>query len=191
MTAGYSLVELMVVAGLLATATAVAVPQVLSSLDESRTRGAARYVAARFQRARMEAVMRSVHVGLKFTVVDGRYVYATYVDGNGNGVRTADIGSGADPLLMPAERLRDNFANVEFGTLPGLPAIDAGTAAPGADPIRLGASDIASFTPIGTSTSGTVYIRGERAQYAVRIFGDTAKTRVLKFDARNGRWVPQ
>ncbi len=58
MTAGYSLVELMVVAGLLATATAVAVPQVLSSLDESRTRGAARYVAARFQRARMEAVMR-------------------------------------------------------------------------------------------------------------------------------------
>ena len=191
MPAGYSLVELMVVAGLIATATAVAVPQVLSSLDESRTRGAARYIAARFQRARMEAVMRSVHVGLKFTVVAGRYAYAAYVDGNGNGVRTADIGSGADPLLMPAERLRDNFGNVEFGTLPGLPAIDPGSAAPGADPIRLGASDIASFTPIGTSTSGTVYIRGERAQYAVRIFGDTAKTRVLKFDVRNGRWVPQ
>lgn len=190
MAVGYSLVELMVVAGLIATATAVAVPQTLAALDDSRTRGAARYVATRLQRARMDAVMRSVNVGLKFTAANGRYSYAVYVDGNGNGVRTSDISSGADPLLMPAERLADNFTNVEFGALPGLPAIDSGSSAPGADPIRLGASDIASFTALGTSTSGTVYIRGQRAQYAVRIFGDTAKTRVLRFDARSNRWIP-
>ena len=38
---------------------------------------------------------------------------------------------------------------------------------------------------------GTVYIRGRRdAQYAVRIFGDTGKTRLLKFVHRTGHWSP-
>ena len=66
MATGYSLVELMVVAGLVATLSAIAVPQTLAALDDSRTVGAARYIAARFQRARMEAVMRSAQVGIRF-----------------------------------------------------------------------------------------------------------------------------
>lgn len=190
MAAGYSLMELMFVAGLVATISAVAVPQTLAGLDDSRTLGAAHYVAARFQRARMEAIMRSANVGIKFTVVDGRYSYSAYVDGNGNGVRTGEIATGTDRLVMAAERLPDEFPKVDFGAAPDVPAIDAGGGAPGDDPIRLGASNLASFTPFGTSTPGTVYIRGQRAQYAVRIFGDTAKTRILKFDARNNRWNP-
>jgi hypothetical protein len=36
-----------------------------------------------------------------------------------------------------------------------------------------------------------VYIRGRGgAQYAVRIFGETGKTRMVKFDRRTGRWRP-
>jgi len=189
--AGYSLVELIFVAGLVVTLSAVAVPQTLAALDDSRTVGAARYIAGRLQRARMEAVMRSSDVGVRFTqAADGRYAFAVYVDGNNNGVRSTEIRSGIDRPLMPPEKLSDTFTNVDFGALPSLPPADAGGTPPGADPIRLGASSIATFTANGTSSTGSLYIRGQRAQYVVRLFGDTAKTRVMKFEASTGKWRP-
>jgi type II secretory pathway pseudopilin PulG len=190
MAAGYSLIELVFVMGLAATLSAIAVPQSLSALDDTRAAGAARYIAARLQRARTEAIARSTTVGVKFTLAGSHYSYAMYADGNGNGIRTADIATGVDGQLLAAERLVDQFTSVDFGTLPGLPAVDAGGAPPGSDPVHLGASNIASFTPQATATAGSIYIRGARAQYVVRIYNDTARTRILKFDAVTNRWRP-
>jgi len=188
--AGYSLIELVVVSALVATLGAMALPQTLSGLDDARTMGAARYMASRLQRARMEAIARSASVGLKFTLVGGRYVYAAYVDGNGNGVRTTDISNGIDRVLAPPEHLSDQFPGVDFGALPGLPPVDTGGTPPGSDPVRLGSSNIASFSAQATATSGSIYIRGQQAQYVIRLYGDTAKTRIMKFDARTRQWRP-
>ncbi|MGH9888920.1 MAG: hypothetical protein ACREBE_25530, partial [bacterium] len=117
--------------------------------------------------------------------------YAVYMDGNHDGVRTKDIQDGIDRRVGWDERLRDHFTGVEFGAQPGLPAVDAGSPPPGGDPIRLGASNMASFSSMGTSSSGSVFIRSRRnAQYVVRIFGTTATVRVLKFDQRTGQWTP-
>jgi hypothetical protein len=147
------------------------------------------YVSARFQRARMEAVSRSAMVGVQFTQTAAGYSYAVYVDGNRNGVLTRDIQRGIDQLITPAERLPDQFTGVEFGAIPGLPPVDSGGTAPGTDPIRLGSGNIASFSPLGTASSGTVYIRSRRdAQYAVRIFGETGRTRMMKFEPRTRQW---
>ena len=190
MTVGYSLVELVVVMGLVATVSAMAVPHSVAALDETRTAGAARYIAMRLQRARTEAIARSTNVGVKFTLVNGRYSYGVYVDGNGNGVRTAEIASGIDAELVAPERLADQFPSVDFGALPGLPAVDAGGTPPGDDPVRLGASNLASFSAQATATSGSIYIRGQRAQYVVRVYGDTARTRILRFDTRTRQWRP-
>jgi len=188
---GYSLLEVVFVAGLGATLTAAAVPQVLTGLDDHRSSGAARYIAARLQRARMEAVMRSAIVALQFTQTSSGYSYAEYVDGNRNGVLASEMQSGVDWRHGAIERLTEQFTGVDFGVVPGLPPIDPGGTPPGADPIRLGAANRASFSPRGTATPGTVYIRGrDDAQYAVRIFGETGKTRLLKFDRRNRRWRP-
>ncbi|PYR06304.1 MAG: hypothetical protein DMG00_19105, partial [Acidobacteria bacterium] len=74
--------------------------------------------------------------------------------------------------------------------LDGLPPVDAGVPAPGNDPIRLGVSDMATFTAKGTSSAGSIYIRSRRTQYVIRIFGTTGKTRLLKFDARSHEWRP-
>ena len=133
--------------------------------------------------------MRSTSVAMKFAQTPDGYSYTVYLDGNGNGVLTADIQSGVDRPFNGTERLRDHFAGVEFGAVPGLPPIDPGGTPPGTDPIRLGVSSLATFTALGTSSSGTVYIRGRRdAQYVVRIYGQTGKVRVLKFDARSRQW---
>jgi hypothetical protein len=116
------------------------------------------------------------------------YSYAVYVDGNRNGVRTIEIQRGTDSRLVAPERLVDQFPGVDFGAVPGLPAVDPGGIPPGDDPIRLGAANLATFTASGTSSSGSLYIRGRNAQYVVRIYGQTGKTRVLRFDARSRQW---
>lgn len=186
---GYSILELMLALALSTTLSAAAVPQYLATVDDVRANGAARYVSGRLQRARMDAVRRSASVGVQFTQIAGGYSYAVYADGNGNGILTRDIQRGIDRLIAAVERLPEQFPGVEFGAIPGLPPVDPGGTAPGTDPIRLGSGNIASFSAQGTSTSGTVYIRSRRdAQYAVRIFGETGKTRMLKFDARTGQW---
>jgi len=186
---GYSLMELMAAMALSLTLAAAAIPEYLTALDDVRASGAVHHVAARLQRARMEAVMRSAAVGVQFVQTTGGYSYAAYVDGNRNGVLTRDIQRGIDRLVTAAERLPEQFTGVEFGAIPGLPAVDSGGTPPGADPIRLGAGNIASFSALGTSSSGTVYIRSSRdVQYAVRIFGETGRTRMLKFDPRTRQW---
>src|SRR5712691_4285357 len=83
---GYSLFELVFVLGVGVTLSAVAIPGILTGLDEFRTAGAAQYVATRFQRARMDAVMRSAEVAVQFTQDSSGYNYTVYLDGNGNGV---------------------------------------------------------------------------------------------------------
>jgi len=187
--AGYCLIELLFVAGVAATVCAAATPQLLATLDDSRTLGAARYLSTRLQQTRMEAVARSANVAMRFTAAGPSYAYIVYQDGNGNGVLSRDIQRGIDREIHAAERLPDQFAGVDFGAMAALPPADPSGTAPGSDPIRLGASDMVSFSAMGTCTAGTLYIRGRRnAQYAVRIYGETAKTRILKYDPRNRTW---
>ena len=188
-TLGYSMVELAVVVGLTMTATATAVPRILAGFDEARVAGAAHYLSGRFYDTRIEAVTRSTEVALRFTATNAGYVYAVYVDGNGNGVLARDIQRNIDRQLHSPEQLCSQFSGVDFGTLPGLPAIDAGSPAPGNDPIRFGASNMVSFSAMGTSSSGTLYVKGSgKAQYAIRLVGATARVRIFRFDSRSRKW---
>lgn len=184
---GYTLLEVLFVFSLVATILGISVPVLSDTIDAHRTASAARYLAGRVYLARLEAVKRSTYVGLKFEAVGTDYSFATYIDGNGNGVRTADIRSGLDPLLQPAERLRDNFTGVSFGLMAGVPEVDGPAASQ--DGVRVGATRILSLGANGTATAGTLYLHGRRRQYAVRVLGVTARTRVLFYDFTNKKWI--
>ena len=172
-----------------ATLLGAAIPGYLAGIDDYRASGAARHLSGRLQRARMEAVMRSATVAVQFTQTSSGYSYAVFLDGNRNGVLSRDIQRGVDVPIGAVERLPEQFSGVEFGAIPGLPPVDTGGTPPGIDPIRLGSGSLASFTAMGTASSGTVYVRGRHdAQYAVRIFGETGKTRVMKFDSGTRQW---
>lgn len=166
-------------------------PQASVTLDEYRTSGAARYLAGRIARARIEAVARSANVALQFVTAGPTYEFAAFADGNGDGVRTRDITHGVDPRLTPPERLADNFPGVDFGVLASVPAIEGGSLPPGSDPIRLGSANLLSCSPAGTSSSGTLYVRGRSVQFAVRVYGDTGRVRLFRYDARAGQWKQQ
>ncbi len=139
----------------------------------------------------MDAVVRGVHIAVRFDRTGSDFSMAVYADGNRNGVGSADIQRGIDRQLRRAVRLADNFAGMTFGTLPGVPSIDNPAQAAGVDPIRTGPTDMVVFTPLGTATPGSLYVRGNaRTQFVVRIFGETGKTRVLRFDVRSRQWIP-
>ena len=185
---GVTVLEVVFVLALSATVGAVAMALTSSAIDEMRTAVAARYVAGRIGSTRIDAVRRASAVALRFEAVDGDYVYAPYEDGNGNGVRTAEIRAGIDRPLGPFERLGDKFPGVRFELTPGAPDAD-GQAGTGADGVRIGSARILTMSADGTATSGTLYVRGRRGQYAVRVLGVTGRTRMLQYQAGNRLWL--
>jgi prepilin-type N-terminal cleavage/methylation domain-containing protein len=185
---GYSLIEVIFVLAIVSTLIGATMMQLHASVDDYRAAGAARFLATRVQQTRMEAIARSTNVALQITLTTVGFSYATYVDGNRDGVLTRDIRRGVDWRLGEARRLSDDFPGVDFGVLPDLPPVESGAAAPGSDPIKLGSSDLLSFSSLGTSSSGSLYIRGNGVQYVVRVLGETGRTRVLVYVPGTRTW---
>ena len=186
---GFTLLEVLVVILLLGTVCAITVPQVDRIVDHWRTRGAASFMASRVALTRMQAVRRNANVGLRFVPAGASFSMRVYADANRNGLRTAEIQSGMDPALGPPDRLDDLFPGVTLGFIAGARLIDGTAVAPGADPVRLGTSNTVVFSPFGTATSGTVYLRGRESwQYAVVVLGATGRSRVLEYDVRTRTW---
>jgi hypothetical protein len=165
----------------------VSVPITRGAVEELRAAGAARHLAALVADARLDAVRRSSSVGLRFEDLGGDYRVRAYLDGNGNGIRTAEITGGIDRPLARAERLADEFPGVTLGLLAGIPDLDGSTAS--LDGVRIGTARILSISPDGSCTGGTLYIRGVRSQYAVRILGATGRARLFRYDRGSRRWT--
>jgi prepilin-type N-terminal cleavage/methylation domain-containing protein len=185
---GFTLIELLFAISIAVVLAGMALPASEAAIDELRTAAAARYLSGVVLRGRMDALKRARSVGLRFEASGPDYTFRSFVDGNGNGVRTADIQNGADSPLGPRQRLSDNFPGVRFGLRAGLPDAD-GLRGASTDGVRIGSARILSTGPDGTATSGTLYVQGQRAQYAVRVLGATARTRVLKFESGAGTWT--
>jgi prepilin-type N-terminal cleavage/methylation domain-containing protein len=187
---GQTLPELLVTLALLGVMAAFATPSVMAARDAARARSAADRLSSLLHLARFEAVKRHVNVALRFGTEASGNEYALYADGNGNGVRTADIDSGADPRIGPLERIEQECPGVRFAIDESVSSMDG--EAVGTDPIRLGRSRMLSFTPIGTSSSGTVYLLGRgRRQFAVRVLGPTGRIRSLEYDFASASWQPR
>ena len=177
---GSTLVDVLFVVSLIAILSAVVLPQSLTAVDRIRAGAAARHLASRMAAARAQAVMRSAHVAMRFEEGSSGVSFTMFVDGNGNGVRTADIGAGVDPPLDTRSLLSDHF--------PGVAIAVSGSA--GTDAVRLGATDLLSFTPFGTATPGSIYVRGrDGSQFAVRILGTTGRTRIQRYLEHTRTWI--
>ena len=161
---GHSLIELLFVAGIIATASGIAVPQMLAGLDDSRAVGATRYLSSRLYRARARRRScdppTSRSSSCRWATAATRSPSMSTAIGTACARRTSTAASIA--ALGGVERLGDSFKGVEFGTIRDLPAVDPDGAKPGGDPIRLGASGFATFTALGTATPGSLYVRSAR-----------------------------
>jgi type II secretory pathway pseudopilin PulG len=186
-TDGYSLVELLLVLLAATTIVSVALPVTSGSLDAGRARHAAGFVAARFRLARQQAAARTTVVSLVFDRVGSRWMVRVCGDGNGNGVRRSEITSGVDRCFDGPHDLEAMFPGVQV-------AVDSSIRGPSGEPpspdaVRFGASDMASFSPSGSCTAGSLFLRSARSvQYAIRVAGVTGRTRILRYNVVSRSW---
>ena len=184
---GLSLAETIVALGITLVVTTFAVPVAASVVDASRVRQAATFTAVRLRFARQQAVARSASTGLVFDQIGSRWKVSICVDGNGNGLRRVDIRSGADACPEGPLDPADMFPGVQIAVDETIPGPDGDP--PGADPVRFGSSNLASFSPTGTCTGGSLFLRSAKGvQYAVRIAGITGRLRILRYDAVARTW---
>ena len=186
---GHTLLELLIAIAILAVGASWLISGLRAYSQEVQLMGAAQVFKGRFRLAQSAALRRGVETAIRFERgTDGLEYYSVYVDGNRNGVLSADIARGTDARVEGPVRLDSGAAGVRVGINAGVPAIppDTGTLDP-TDPIRFGRSNMLSFSPMGTATPGTFYLAGESAQAAVRVTPGTARVRILF--CRGRRWV--
>jgi hypothetical protein len=169
---------------------AVAVPMIGGTLDRERTFIGAQVLAGQLQRARLESLKRARSSAVRFEVIDDRTTMQLFVDGDGDGVRQADVDAGIDPPLSPLEHLDQHSRGLSLRINQAITdAGGRGELRPGDDPLRIGNSALLAFSPSGSATSGTLYVAGQRGpQMAIRVFGATGRVRLLTFDARARQW---
>ncbi len=191
--AGVSLFELLLTITAVAWFLVLATPGIRQLRQSVALRSAVHETSVAFFRARSYAISKNRNVGLKFRRSGGRYEWALYADGNGNGVRTAEIAGGVDRYLGVSYPWSRN--DVLPAIMTGTPVPDPGS--PGRyldridDPIRFNSSDICSFSPVGESTPGSVYLWDSHDGMAVlRVYGRTAKLRSLYYRRGERGWTP-
>ncbi|HEV7518502.1 MAG TPA: GspH/FimT family pseudopilin [Thermoanaerobaculia bacterium] len=190
---GFQVTDLIVALAVFGLTAVLGVPQLLRITADLRVRLAAEEVIGALRQARSLAVRANAEVALRFATGErGEVTFTLYRDGDHDGVTNADIRTGVDPQIAPPGRLEHVGGEVRIG-LPARPVRDPGD--PGqllgnaGDPIRFNRSDLASFSPLGTSTPGSVYLTDGGSHLAVvRVFGGTGRVRLLLYDFASETW---
>lgn len=185
--AGATLLEMVLVLAVIVLVTCLASPVTASFLDAEKARQAAGFVATRFRHARQHAVAGAASVGIVFDTAGGRTTFRMCVDGNGNGIRRAEIETGQDDCRDGPHDIAVMFQGVRIAVDPSLRDPDGETGS--ADAVRFGRSEIASFSSAGTCTAGSLFLRTAGGiQFVVRVAGVTGRTRILRYEPATRTW---
>jgi len=185
---GYSLLELMVVLGILAALACMGLGAFQRLREQSASEGLLLTFEALLGEARSRAVSGGTHVAIRFSGRGGAVLARLYRDEDGDGVTADDIRRGVDRPLGPDQLLRADQSRV---AVPPGATLDPGGAplAPG-DPVRFGRGDCLSFSPTATATPGTLYLtEGDGSTgWAIRVAGLDGRVHLWRF--RHGTWYP-
>src|SRR5882672_3984673 len=170
--AGYSVVELMFVVGIMGVLMAIAVVQIGSSRSGLNGDGAMRIVLAQMNQAREQAITQRRNMRLTFTGGSLVSIIREEVPG---------------PVLTTISSVSFE-GRLQFVTVAGLPDT----------PVAFGAATEKKFAPDGTlvdqdglTLNGTVFValpNDRQSARAVTIFGSTGRVRGFRWDG--GSWKP-
>ena len=189
---GITLPDVLTALAILSLTAGLSASAVHSLAGMTSLRAAAQEVAAVFGQARGRAVHRGIQCGVKWVGRNGDLTLAVHDDGDGDGVTTADIENGVDPLVYGPVSVRKRWPKVTVGFIPGFGARDPKGNPVGdlSDPVRFGRSDIASFSPVGDCSPGSVWLGdGKSRQSLVRLSPATAAITVYEWAEPRGSWI--
>ena len=163
---GFTLVELMVVIGIIGIGLAIGIPVYNTTIKPTaRLNGAARQLFSEIQLARLQAVSENVRYGLAFFAGPDRYI--VFVDNNSNSQRDA-----GDQDIKTVN-LANEYPNVVFDTASG----DTGD---GVD--LFGANNSTSMQPSGLPTKqGTIYLINEKGEGREIVINQMGGVRIEKY----------
>lgn len=186
---GVGFVEALVALTLVGMALALSVGA-LAGVRRAEVAAAAHELAVTFHALRWRAVSESRAYGVRFVADGDGWSWVVVRDGNGNGLRRAEIDDGVDPRVSGPHRLASKRVRFGFPEVSRVPRIPPQRGAlPLDDPLRLGVSDMVSFTPIGRSSSGSLYLSdGERELFGLVLFGPGTRVRVWRYDLAAAEW---
>jgi hypothetical protein len=171
----------------------VALPTLSQVVRRTRLEAATRHVAQTLVAARWQALTIGQATGLRLRrTPDGGLTWTLFRDGNGNGIRTADLERGIDLAVDTPAARRRLAPGVRAGVLedreiPRLPP-QRGLLTRLEDPIKFGASDLASFSPLGSATAGSLYLTDGQDMTALVVNGQTGRLRLFRFDLTADDW---
>ena len=187
--AGRSVTELLVAMAIAAGAVSFGIPATAHVRDDTTARQASAYLAAQLRSAQQDAIATSRQRGVVFDATSQGWTFRVCEDGNRNGLRRADIDDQVDRCSAGPFRISTMFPGVTVDVDPTLRGPDGEPASP--DPVRLGRSNIASFSSSGTGTAGSVFLRGAGGQHViVRVTGVSGRVRVLRHNPATRVWEP-
>ena len=185
---GFSVLELVIVLAIMLVLAAVGLPNLKAYSVEANLVAATRVFEAEFRLARSMAVRSGQQTAIRFEERGDQMQCSTYMDGNNNGVLSADIARGIDRRVSGPIDLAGRTSGVRIAINAGVPSIPPETGPLSTvDPIRFGASNMVSFSPLGTASPGTFYLAGDTLQGAVRVVAGSGRVRLLL--CRGQKWV--
>ena len=190
---GLTMPELLAAATLAVIAGLLAVPSLDRLLGIVRTTTATRFLVVRLQGLRAKSIARARSHGLLFGRDGQGWYWREVRDGNGNGLRTAEVRDGRDPVLSGPHRLSDLIPYTQLGfprrgPIPCLPPRTC-RISDRERPVRLGNTGLLSYSELGKSSSGTLFVTdGRHRLMAIVLYGRTGRIRVWEFDPSSGRW---
>lgn len=188
---GVGLTDMVVAAGLLAIGMTIALPNLVEVRRRAALDRLARTLAGHTALCRIRAIDTWRRAGLVFSRQGGRWSFTPVLDGDGDGVSRRDLEGGVDNALAPSVPIDALCPGAGIGVPADwrVPRPDGRGVLDLADGVAAGRNDIISFSPLGDATPATVYFNDGRARVlAVRIYGPTARIRVLEWRLGWKRW---
>ncbi|HYN41720.1 MAG TPA: hypothetical protein VE129_08090 [Thermoanaerobaculia bacterium] len=189
---GITLLELLTTLAILSLTAGLTSAAVHTFAGMTSLRAATHEIASVFSQARNRALFRNGYSGVKWIARDGDLTLEIHDDGDGDGVRNDDIASGVDPLVFGPVSTRNRWPKVTVAFIPGFLARDPKGNPVGdlSDPIRFGSSDIASFSPAGDCSPGSVWLGDGRSRQAlVRLTPGSATIGIYEWVASRRTWL--
>lgn len=152
---GFTLIELIVVVGIIGIVSAFSIPAIMEWLPDYRLRSAARDIVSCLQQVKMEAVSRNERTGVQFNAGTNQYI--AWIDdatGGASGVQVYDPGMGEAIFMQGALPTDVSFtATRSFGfNSRGFPSLMVGVTVP-VQNIKLNTRNIA------VNVSGSIRIQ--------------------------------